>query len=154
MLPKITIQGRLAADPELKFNPNGKAVCRLRLVTSDQRKNEQSGKWEDTDTLWISATCWDKLAENVAESTGKGDLVVVTGRLKTDEWNDQAGNKRSAITLAIDTVAADLRFRTLPHGGAGHAALAESKGIPAQEDPWAAHGDATNPTQDRVAPPF
>jgi single-strand DNA-binding protein len=137
-VPRITVAGRLADDPSLKFAQSGKAVARLRLVASDRKKNEQTGTWEDADTLWISATCWDKLAENVAESTKKGDLVVVTGRLVTEEWTDREGNKRSAITLKVETVAADLQFRVLPHQGAAHQERAAS--LPGEQpaaDPWA-----------------
>lgn len=143
-IPRITVAGRLADEPELKFTANGKAVCRLRLVASDKRKDEATGKWVDTDTLWISATCWEKVAENVAESTKKGDLLIVTGRIVTEEWSDREGNKRSAITMKIDAVAADLAFRVLPHGGAAHAAAATDRGIP-EQDPWATPATAALP---------
>lgn len=133
-VPRITISGRLAEDPELRFTQAGKAVCRLRLVASDRVKD--GDQWKDGDTLWISATCWERLAENVAESTKKGDLVIVTGRLVTEEWTDREGNKRSAITLKVDTVGADLTFRTLPHGGKVHEDRAASVGAPT-DDPWA-----------------
>lgn len=138
-LPRMTVSGRLAADPELKFTQSGKAVTRIRVVASDRVKD--GNDWKDGDTLWISVTCWDRLAENVAESTKKGDLVIVTGRLLTEEWTDREGNKRSAITMKAEAVGADLTFRVLPHGGAAHAATAADRGIPdpaaAADDPWA-----------------
>jgi single-strand DNA-binding protein len=137
-LPRITVAGRLADDPQLKFTQAGKAVCRLRIVASDRVK--VGDEWKDGDTLWISATCWERLAENVAESTKKGDLVIVTGRLLTEEWTDRESNKRSAITLKVESLGADLAFRVLPHGGAAHAAAATDRGIPEQtptDDPWA-----------------
>lgn len=122
MLPRVAIDGRLAADPTLRFTQGGKAVASLRLVASDRRKNEQTGAWEDSRTLWIDATCFDKLAENVVESVQKGDLVVVTGRLVTEEWEDRnTGDKRSKIAMVADTVGASLQFRILPHAGATHA---------------------------------
>ena len=145
-VPRVTVAGRLVDDPELKFTQQGKAVLRLRIVASDRKKD--GDKWVDGDTLWISATAWEKLAENAAESLKKSDLVVVTGRLVTEEWNDREGNKRSAITLKVDQIAADLAFRVLPHGGAAHAAAAEDKGIPAQtEDPWATPATTTQADQ-------
>lgn len=116
-VPRITVDGRMAADPELRFGQSGKAVSRLRLVAADRRKDERSGEWVDGDTLWIDVTCFGQLAENVAESVTKGDLVVVTGKLKTEEWNDRdSGQKRSKIVLLADTVAASLQFRMIPHG--------------------------------------
>jgi single-strand DNA-binding protein len=146
-VPRITVAGRLADDPSLKFAQSGKAVARLRLVASDRKKNEQTGTWEDADTLWISATCWDKLAENVAESTKKGDLVVVTGRLVTEEWTDREGNKRSAITLKVETVAADLQFRVIKHSDA-RGPQQDEKQPEAGGDPWA------TPAVDATPPPF
>lgn len=140
-VPRITIAGRLVDDPVLKFTQQGKAVTRLRLVASDRKKD--GDKWVDGDQLWISATCWERLAENVAESTKKGDLVIVTGRLVTEEWVDREGSKRSAITLKVEAIGADLSFRVLPHGGAAHAAAATDRGIPDQtssDDPWAVPG--------------
>lgn len=115
-LPRIGMECRAAADPELRFGQSGVAVCRLRLVASDRRKNQQTNEWEDGDSLWINATCFKQLAENVAESVHKGDALVVTGKIKTDQWETQSGEKRSANVLVLDTVAADMKWRAIPHG--------------------------------------
>lgn len=121
MLPRVTIDGRVAAEPELRFGQSGTAVCRLRLVAADRRKNESSGEWEDGDTLWLDATCFGKLAENVVESVKKGDLVLVYGKLRTEEWQDRdSGQKRSKVTMIADSVGAGLQFRVLPHAGSVH----------------------------------
>jgi single-strand DNA-binding protein len=118
-LPRIAVDGRLAAEPELRFGQSGKAVARLRVVASDRRLNQATGEWEDADTLWIDVTCFDKLAENVCESVVKGDLVIVTGRLRTEEWQDRdSSQKRSKIAMLADSVAASLQFRQIPHGSA------------------------------------
>lgn len=118
MLPKITIDGRLAAEPELRFGQTGTAVCRLRVVTSDRRKNDTTGEWVDGDSLWLDVTAFGKLAENVVESVAKGDLLLVSGRLKTDEWTDRdSGAKRQKIVLIADAVGVSLQFRQVPHGG-------------------------------------
>jgi single-strand DNA-binding protein len=122
VLPRVAIDGRLAADPELRFGTSGTPIANLRLVASDRRLNQASGEWEDGDVLWIDVTCFKQLAENVVESFTKGDLVLVYGKLKTDEWQDREGGKRSKIMLIADAVGASVQFRTLPHAGATHAA--------------------------------
>lgn len=132
MLPRVAVEGRLVADPELRFASTGTAVGSFRLVASDRRKNE-AGEWEDADTLWLPVTCFKKLAENVIESVEKGDLVVVTGKLKTDEWETEHGEKRSRTVMIADTVSASLAFRTIPHG-AGRAERSQSSAP--QEDKW------------------
>lgn len=136
MLPLVTLEGRLAADPELRFATSGLAVGRLRMVASSRKKND-AGEWVDDKTLWIDVTCFGRVAENVAESTEKGDLLTVVGRLQTEEWTNDDGEKRSKIALVADSVACSLAFRTIPHG-AGRAQRSEGSqaGRPA-DDPWA-----------------
>jgi single-strand DNA-binding protein len=116
-LPRGAVECRLAAEPELRFSQAGKAIARLRVVASDRRRNEQTGEWEDSDSLWLDVTCFDKLAENVCESLVKGDLLLVVGRWRTDEWTDrESGQKRSKITLIADAAGPSLQFRVTPHG--------------------------------------
>lgn len=133
-LPRITVEGRVVADPELRFGTSGVAICRVRLVASDRRKNEKSGDWEDGDVLWITATCFKQLAEHVAESVAKNDLLLVTGRIRTDEWTTDAGEKKSAVSLTADSVAVSLQWRTVPHGEA----RVQRSSTP-QPDPWSSN---------------
>lgn len=128
MLPVVSMEGRVVADPELRFSPNGVAVGRVRLVASSRKKNEESGEWEDDKTCWITVTCFKKLAEHVAESVVKGDLINVTGKLQTEEWESD-GQKRSATVMVADTVAKSLAFAPIP------VAAKETKAeAPPQED--------------------
>jgi single-strand DNA-binding protein len=134
MLPRGSIEGRVAAEPVLRFSQNGKAIASLRMVAADRRKNA-SGEWEDADTLWVDVTCFDKLAENVCESVAKGDLVLVHGKWRTEEWTDRdSGQQRSKIAFLADTVAASLQFRQIPHGGSRPAQ--QRTPAPATGDPW------------------
>jgi single-strand DNA-binding protein len=115
VLPRITLEGRVVADPELRFGQSGTAVCKMRLVAADRKK--EGDEWVDGDTLWMDVTCFKKLAENVVESVVKGDLVIVTGKIRTEEWEDRdSGGKRSKVAMIADTVSASLQFRIIPHG--------------------------------------
>lgn len=146
MLPRITVEGRLASDPDLRYSPSGTAMARMRVVAVDRRRNQQTQEWEDGDTLWLDATAFNKLAENLVESVQKGDLIILTGKIKTEEWNDrESGQKRSKIAMVVDTVGASLAFRVLPHAGAAHAQRAANPvnqaygaGDPStrRSDPW------------------
>lgn len=140
-LPIVTVEGRMVVDPELRFAPSGTAVGRFRVVASSRKKNE-SGEWVDDKTLWLSVTCFDKVAENVAESLEKGDLVVVTGRLQTDEWETKEGEKRSQNVLIANSVAADLKFRTIKHG---EGKTSRSSSRAGGDDPWAKPEDDEPP---------
>jgi single-strand DNA-binding protein len=143
MLPRITVEGTAVADSELRFSQSGTAVGRLRLVAQDRRMNKETNEWEDGDQLWIDVTCFKQLAENVAESVLKGDRVIVTGKIRTEEWNDrETGDKRSKVALIADAVAVSLQFRPVPH--TSKAARSSTRD---EADPF-----ATSPSSDE--PPF
>lgn len=129
-LPLVTIEGRVVADPELRFSPSGIAVGSFRMVSSSRKKNPETQEWEDDKTLWMGVTAFKHLAENVAESVAKGDMVVVTGRIYTDEWTTPEGEKRTAVKLNADTVSVSLQFRTVPHGG-GRVERTSESSVPA-----------------------
>lgn len=141
-LPVVTIEGRLVDDPELRFTPSGIAVAKMRLVASNRKKDEASGEWKDDKQLWINVTAWRNLAENIAESLGKGDLVVVVGKLATNSWENQEGEKRSNIECTADSVSASLMFRTIKHG---EGKVKREKAAAAEEDPWAKQPDDEPP---------
>lgn len=133
MLPRVTIDGRVAADPELRFGQSGTAVAKLRLVSADRKRDDSTGEWSDGDTLWIDVACFKQLAENVVESVAKGDMVLIHGKLHTEEWTDRdSGAKRSKISMIADSVAVSLQFRTVPHGSGQRAAPQQTFNNPVQ----------------------
>jgi single-strand DNA-binding protein len=145
------LEGRVVADPELRFGQSGTAVCKMRLVAADRRENKATGEWEDTDTLWMDVTCFKKLAENVVESVVKGDLVIVTGKIRTEEWDDrESGQKRSKVAMIADTVSASLQFRIIPHGEPRRAAAPS----PAAQAYGAAAPSAYGGAPQEEEPPF
>jgi len=115
-------------------------VGRLRVVASDRRKND-AGEWEDADTLWLDVTCFKQLAENVAESVMKGDLLIVTGKIRTEQWENEQGEKRSKIAMIADSIAASMQFRTLPHS----AGKMQRSSAPPADDPWTAGSQPDEP---------
>lgn len=116
MLPRVVLDGRVVAEPELRFGQTGKAVARLRVVSADRRRDD-AGNWVDGDTCWLDVTVFGQLAENVCESVVKGDLVVIQGKLRTEEWQDRdSGQKRSKTSMIADAIGPSLQFRKVPHG--------------------------------------
>jgi single-strand DNA-binding protein len=111
-LNRAMLIGRLGADPELSFTPAQLSVCKMRIATSERRKN-QAGKWEES-TEWHSVTVFGKQADYCSEYLQKGALVYVEGRLLTREWETREGDKRHNTEI----VASGVRFLSTKQEGA------------------------------------
>src|SRR5699024_5573662 len=86
-------------DVQLKFTPNGKAVCEVSVAENHNRKNEQTGQWETESTTWRRVSFWENQAEAVAEQVQKGDRVIVTGDEKLREYERQDGSKGASLEM-------------------------------------------------------
>jgi|SRR6185436_12335328 len=100
---KIIIIGHLGRDPELKFTPQGTAICKFSVATTERRKN--NGENEEVAT-WFRVTCWGRLAEVSSEYLSKGKPVYLEGRVRLEEFTDRDGNKRSSL----EVTATELQF--------------------------------------------
>jgi len=107
----VTIVGNCTRDPELRFTPSGQAVANFGVAVNRRWQNRQTQEWEEA-TSFFDISCWQQLAENVAESVQKGTRVVITGRLDQRSWETQDGDKRSKIEIVADDVAPSLRWAT------------------------------------------
>ena len=105
-----TIVGNLAEDPELRFTNTGIAVTNLRVAVT--QRIQQDGQWRDGDTSFFKVNVWRGQAENLADSLGKGDRVMVTGRLRQRSWETPEGDKRSVTEIEADEVGASLKLAT------------------------------------------
>lgn len=114
-VPSISVEGRIVGDVSFKFTEDGLPIARFRMVAADRRQ-QPNGEWIDTETFWITVTCFRKLAENVADSLRDRDAVVVIGKLSTAEWVDEGGTTRSAPKLLASSVGPSLFFLPRPHG--------------------------------------
>lgn len=106
-----TIVRTIGRDLELRFTASGQATTKFGVAVNrkwtDKRTNEQQES-----TSWYDVVCWGQLAENAAESLGKGNRVVVTGRLDIRPWETDDGTKRIAVELTADAIGPDLRWAT------------------------------------------
>jgi single-strand DNA-binding protein len=89
---QVTVVGNLTDDPELRYTPNGAAVCKFRIAVN-RRMPDGNGGWKDGETSFFSVNCWRTLAENAAESLTRGSRVVVAGRLNYRAWENEEGEK-------------------------------------------------------------
>jgi single-strand DNA-binding protein len=101
---KIIAIGNLGRDPELRYTPQGDAVCDFSIAVND-RKRDKSGEFQDV-TTWFKVTLWRKQAENASKYLTKGRSVYVEGKLQMEEWTDRDGKNR--VTLVIQ--GSDIHF--------------------------------------------
>lgn len=90
---KVIIVGNLGAKPELRYMPNGNAVCNVTVATSETWRDKNTGEQREQ-TEWHRVTLYRRLAEIAAEYLNKGSKVYLEGRLQTRKWQDQAGTDR------------------------------------------------------------
>jgi single-strand DNA-binding protein len=125
----VTIVGNVTRDPEIRYTAGGAAKASFSVAVSRRWQNRQTNEWEEQ-TSFINVVCWREMAENVAESIGKGTRVVVTGRLEQRSWETENGEKRSVVEVVADEIAPSLRWATATvnkndrRGGDGGAARA------------------------------
>ena len=99
-LNKVQLIGNLTRDPELRYTPNGNAVCTFGLATNRTWTTDSGEKREEVDFHRIVA--WNKLAELCSQFLTKGRKVYVEGRLSTRNWTGQDGSQKSTTEVVID----------------------------------------------------
>lgn len=102
---KVIILGRLGADPEVRYMANGNAVTNLRVATNDGYKDKQTGQFVES-TEWHRVVLFNRTAENAGQYLKKGRLVYIEGRIRTNKWQDQAGQDR----YTTEIVAVEVQF--------------------------------------------
>jgi len=96
-LNKVQLIGNLTRDPELRYTPQGTAVCTFGLATNRSWVTEAGEKKEETEFHRIVA--WNKLAELCSQLLFKGRKVYIEGRLQTRRWTAPDGSQRQATEI-------------------------------------------------------
>ena len=98
-LNRAQIIGNLTRDPELRYTPNGTAVCSFSIATNRNWTTDSGEKKEEVEFHRVVA--WNKLAEICSQFLVKGRKVYVEGRLTTRTWNAQDGTQKSTTEIII-----------------------------------------------------
>ena len=97
---KVILVGNLGRDPEMRFMPNGEAVCNFSIATTDSWKDKSGQKQERTE--WHNIVIYRKLAEIAGEYLKKGRPVYIEGRLQTRKWQTKEGQDRYTTEIIAD----------------------------------------------------
>ncbi len=116
---KVILIGNLGADPEIKSFQNGGKIANLRIATSENWKDRNTGERKER-TEWHSVVInGDGLIGVVERFLRKGSKVYIEGQLRTRKWQDQNGNDRYSTEVVVAGIGGALTMLDGPQGGAG-----------------------------------
>lgn len=104
MVNKAILIGRLGADPEVRYTPDGLMITNFNLATDESRKDKNGERIQKTE--WHRIVTFGKLAEIAGKYLSKGKMVFIEGRIQTRAWEDKDGNKR----YTTEIIAANMRM--------------------------------------------
>jgi single-strand DNA-binding protein len=90
--------GRLGKDPETKYFQSGNSVTTCRIAINKPGAKRDDGQEPD----WFKVEAWGESGVTLADTVKKGDLLDVSGRVKTETWTGQDGQQRSQLTITAD----------------------------------------------------
>jgi single-strand DNA-binding protein len=111
MVNKVILVGYVGKELEIRHTAGGQAVATIRLATSRGWVDKQTGQRKD-ETEWHDVEVWGKSAEACGKHLEKGGRAYVEGRIKTENWEDKQGQKRSRVKIVAESV----RFLGKPNG--------------------------------------
>ena len=100
---KVIIVGNLGNDPDVRTMPNGDAVAKISVATSESWNDKNTGERREV-TEWHSIVFYRRQAEVAGEYLRKGSKVYVEGRLRTRKWQDQNGQDRYTTEIIGDVL--------------------------------------------------
>lgn len=100
MYNKITLMGRIVADPELKTSQNGVTYVRFRIAVNRRFHNKN----EENKVDFFNATAWRRTAEFICKYFGKGSMIMIDGEMQTQQYEDRNGKQAAWYEVAVDRV--------------------------------------------------
>lgn len=102
MLNKWIGIGRLGKDPESRQTPSGDTVCEFSIAVDETYKDKNGEKV--TKTEWLKIIAWRKLAQICSDYLCKGKLVLIEGKITTEQWTDKEGIKRTTTKIVASNM--------------------------------------------------
>jgi single-strand DNA-binding protein len=116
---KVILIGNLGADPEVKSFQNGGRIANLRIATSENWKDKNTGERKER-TEWHTVVLQSDGLVGVAERyLHKGSKVYIEGQLRTRKWQDQSGNDRYSTEVSVGGMGGVMTMLDGPPGGGG-----------------------------------
>lgn len=103
-LNMVQLIGNLTRDPELRYTPNGTAVCTIGLATNRSWSTQDGGGQRQEETTFHRIVVWSKLAEICGQYLKKGNKAYVQGRLQNRKWTAKDGSEKETVEIVADQV--------------------------------------------------
>lgn len=103
----ITVTGWVATEPRHVVGPTGTRLTSFRLASTSRYFDRDKGEWADGNTEWFTVRTFRSAAITVKNSVEKGQPVIVTGRLRSHQWDAEAG-PRTDLIIDASSVGHDL----------------------------------------------
>jgi single-strand DNA-binding protein len=98
---KVILVGNLGADPEIRRTQDGRPICNMRIATSENWRDKNSGERREK-TEWHNVVIFNEGLCKVAEQyLRKGAKVYIEGALQTRKWQDQSGADRYSTEVVL-----------------------------------------------------
>lgn len=99
---KAIVKGRLGADVDLRFTPDGKGVANINVACGERWKDKTTGEVKEH-TEWLRVVAFGKLAEILAKHFVKGSEIYIEGKIRTRKWQDSNQQDRWTTEIVADT---------------------------------------------------
>jgi single-strand DNA-binding protein len=104
-LNRVILVGRVGKNPEITVVAStSRQLAKFSLATNEGYFDKNSNAWKDMPTEWHNIVAWGPLAQKVEKSMGKGDMVLIEGRIHTRKWQDKNGQDRWSTDIQAENI--------------------------------------------------
>ena len=156
-LNKVILIGNLGRDPEVRYMPNGEAVCNFSIATSESWNDRQTGQRTER-TEWHNITLYRRLAEVAGQYLRKGSQVYIEGRIQSRKYIGKDGIERTAY----DIIGSEMKMLGSRQAGgsatpfdeqnSGHYPSSSQPAIPQQAYPVSTQAASTQYSMEQLQP--
>ena len=112
MADTVILRGFTATAPQLRTLPTGVPAVNFRLASTPRWFDAATNSWREGHTSWYTVCAYRKLAQNIATSLTVGCPVLLTGRLRTQQWQREDGSQGASIEVDASSIGLDLTYGT------------------------------------------
>jgi len=99
---KVILIGRVGQAPEIRYTSSGTPVAHFSIATDESFKNRSGEQQQHTE--WHRIVAWNRLAEICGEYLTKGKQVYIEGSIRSNQWEDKSGSKRTTYEIIANTM--------------------------------------------------